>query len=174
MKWHAPAVIRSAPFERSAARRTVRRPGLPGFCSRPFLRFGNRADDPGIAIWLRHLAEAGHPGARFAERLLAKPDRLIGLILLGNNFVNILASSLATIVAIRIGGEGAIAAVGRAADAGRADLFRGREDDGGIESERVVFPASWVHAAAAPDVPAGVAGQSDGECGCCVRFGGPR
>jgi Mg2+/Co2+ transporter CorB len=53
---------------------------------------------------LRHLVAAGHPGARLAEQLLSKPDRLIGLILLGNNFVNILASSLATIIAIRLGG----------------------------------------------------------------------
>jgi hypothetical protein len=40
--------------------------------------------------------------------LLERPDRLIGLILLGNNFVNILASSVATIIALRLGGEAAI------------------------------------------------------------------
>lgn len=57
---------------------------------------------------LRHLAKKGHPGARRAEALLAQPDRLIGLILLGNNFVNILASSLVTVIAIRLGGNGAI------------------------------------------------------------------
>ena len=57
---------------------------------------------------LRHLANEGHPGARRAEALLAQPDRLIGLILLGNNFVNILASSLVTVIAIRLGGTGAI------------------------------------------------------------------
>ncbi len=59
---------------------------------------------------LRHLAEQGVGGAQRARRLLERPDRLIGVILLGNNFVNILASSLATIIAIRLGGEGAIAA----------------------------------------------------------------
>lgn len=59
---------------------------------------------------LRHLASEGHPGARRAEALLAQPDRLIGLILLGNNFVNILASSLVTVIAIRLGGTGAIPA----------------------------------------------------------------
>lgn len=59
---------------------------------------------------LRHQAEQGHKGAQLARALLERPDRLIGLILLGNNFVNILASSLATIIALRIGGEGAIAA----------------------------------------------------------------
>jgi len=57
---------------------------------------------------LRHLSKAKHKGAIRATRLLEHPDRLIGLILLGNNFVNILASSLTTIIAIRLGGEGAI------------------------------------------------------------------
>lgn len=59
---------------------------------------------------LRHRAEQGHRGAVLARALLDRPDRLIGLILLGNNFVNVLASSLATIIALRVGGEGAIAA----------------------------------------------------------------
>lgn len=58
---------------------------------------------------LRHLARSGHRGARLADRLLQRPDRLIGLILLGNNFVNILASSVATIIALRLGGEEAFA-----------------------------------------------------------------
>ena len=40
---------------------------------------------------LRHLAENDHPGAKRATALLSRPDRLIGLILLGNNFVNILS-----------------------------------------------------------------------------------
>ena len=57
---------------------------------------------------LKHLCKNEHKGAMRAMRLLQKPDRLIGLILLGNNFVNILASSLTTIIAIRHGGEGAI------------------------------------------------------------------
>jgi len=58
---------------------------------------------------LRHLAKIGHSGAVKANRLLERPDRLIGLILLGNNFVNIMASSLATVIALRLGGEAAIA-----------------------------------------------------------------
>lgn len=58
---------------------------------------------------LRHLVRSGHRGARLAERLLQRPDRLIGLILLGNNFANILASTVATVIALRFGGEGAIA-----------------------------------------------------------------
>ncbi len=58
---------------------------------------------------LRHLAKQGHRGARIAERLLQRPDRVLGVILLGNNFVNIVASSLATVIALRLYGEGAIA-----------------------------------------------------------------
>jgi Mg2+/Co2+ transporter CorB len=59
---------------------------------------------------LKHLADKGNKRAQLAERLLSRPDRLIGLILLGNNFVNILASAIATLIALRLGGEGAIAA----------------------------------------------------------------
>ena len=59
---------------------------------------------------LRHLVRANHPGAVRAQQLLDKPDRLIGLILLGNNFANILASSLTTVIALRLAGEAGIAA----------------------------------------------------------------
>ena len=58
---------------------------------------------------LRHLARAGHSGARRVEALLRQPDRLIGLVLLGNNFVNVLASSIATLIALRLWGEAGIA-----------------------------------------------------------------
>jgi Mg2+/Co2+ transporter CorB len=54
---------------------------------------------------LRHLANEGHRAARIAQNLLLKPDRLIGLILLGNNLVNILAASIATVVGIRLFGD---------------------------------------------------------------------
>ncbi len=59
---------------------------------------------------LQHLVKQKHRGALKAHKLLARPDRLIGLILLGNNFVNILASSIATVIAIRIGGDDIIPA----------------------------------------------------------------
>lgn len=59
---------------------------------------------------LRHLARSGHRGARIAERLLRRPDRLIGCILLGNNLVNIAAASLTTLLSLRLGGESAVAA----------------------------------------------------------------
>jgi Mg2+/Co2+ transporter CorB len=58
---------------------------------------------------LRHLAEDKHRAAMLVEALLKRPDRLIGLILLGNNLVNIFAASLATVIAMRMIGEVGIA-----------------------------------------------------------------
>jgi Mg2+/Co2+ transporter CorB len=58
---------------------------------------------------LRHKARQGHRGARLAEALLQRPDRLIGLILLGNNLVNFSAASLVAIIALEMGGEPAVA-----------------------------------------------------------------
>jgi Mg2+/Co2+ transporter CorB len=58
---------------------------------------------------LRHKAREGHRGARLAERLLKRPDRLIGLILLGNNLVNFSAASLVAVIALEIGGQPAVA-----------------------------------------------------------------
>ncbi|WP_046223305.1 HlyC/CorC family transporter [Vibrio sp. ECSMB14106] len=54
---------------------------------------------------LKHLANTGHKGAKRVEKLLNRPDRLIGLILIGNNLVNILASAIATILGMRIYGD---------------------------------------------------------------------
>jgi Mg2+/Co2+ transporter CorB len=59
---------------------------------------------------LRHRARAGNHAARLTEKLLLQPDRLIGLILLGNNAVNLAAAALVTVISIRLGGEAAILA----------------------------------------------------------------
>jgi Mg2+/Co2+ transporter CorB len=58
---------------------------------------------------LRHLAHRRHGGAVRASRLLERPDRLIGLILLGQNLVNNLAAAITTVIAIRLFDEGGIA-----------------------------------------------------------------
>ena len=58
---------------------------------------------------LRHLAKNKHKSAMRVEKLLQRPDRLLGLILIGNNLVNILASSIATLLAIRAFGDYGIA-----------------------------------------------------------------
>jgi Mg2+/Co2+ transporter CorB len=57
---------------------------------------------------LRHLQKHHHRGARRAGKLLERPDRLIGLILIGNNLVNIFASAIATVIAIRLWGDAGI------------------------------------------------------------------
>ena len=54
---------------------------------------------------LRHQVEAGHRGARIAAKLLERPDRLIGVILLGSNSINALFSALTTVTVIRVWGE---------------------------------------------------------------------
>lgn len=53
---------------------------------------------------LKHLANEGKAGALRVQKLLNRPDRLIGLILIGNNLVNIAATTIATIVCIRLYG----------------------------------------------------------------------
>ena len=55
---------------------------------------------------LRHLANEGHRGARKANRLLQRPDRLLGVILVWNNIVIIFAASFATEVSSRLLGDG--------------------------------------------------------------------
>lgn len=95
---------------------------------------------------LRHQADDGHAGAKRAQQLLEKPDRLIGLILLGNNFVNILASSLVTLIAIRLGGEGAIPIA-----AGVLTLVVlifaevAPKTLAALHPEKLAFPAAWVY-----------------------------
>lgn len=58
---------------------------------------------------LRHLADSGDKGAKRVSKLLQRPDRLIGLILIGNNLVNILASAIATVIGLRLFGDAGIA-----------------------------------------------------------------
>jgi len=58
---------------------------------------------------LRHLSKQGNRGARRTGWLLLRTDRLLGTILIGNNFVNIIASSLATLLALRLWGEAGVA-----------------------------------------------------------------
>ncbi|MCF1182148.1 HlyC/CorC family transporter [Marichromatium gracile] len=95
---------------------------------------------------LRHQADQGNRGARRARKLLDRPDRLIGLILLGNNFVNIMASSLATVIAIRLGGE---AAIGIAAGLLTLVILIFAEVTpktyATLHPERLAFPAAYVY-----------------------------
>ncbi len=57
---------------------------------------------------LKHLSNEGHGGAKRASRLLERPDRLLGVILIGNNFVNFSAASIATVIALELLGESGV------------------------------------------------------------------
>lgn len=95
---------------------------------------------------LRHLANKGHRGAHLAQKLLSKPDRLIGLILLGNNIVNLLASPLAAYLGYRLYGDAGvlpatilfIAAVLIFAEVTPKTLAA-------LHSEKFAFPAAYVY-----------------------------
>ncbi|WP_221074273.1 HlyC/CorC family transporter [Agarivorans aestuarii] len=58
---------------------------------------------------LRHLVNTKHKAASRVDKLLDRPDRLIGLILIGNNLVNIFASAIATIIGLRLFGDVGVA-----------------------------------------------------------------
>ncbi len=95
---------------------------------------------------LRHKAREGHRGARLAENLLKRPDRVIGLILLGNNLVNFSMASLVGIITFKIGGEPA-AAFGTIALTLVVLIFAETAPKtlAALHPERVAFPAALVY-----------------------------
>lgn len=60
---------------------------------------------------LKHLVKEKNKSARRVSKLLEKTDRLLGVILIGNNFTHTLSTALATVVAIRIWSDSAVLAV---------------------------------------------------------------
>jgi Mg2+/Co2+ transporter CorB len=94
---------------------------------------------------LRGLADAGHHGARIARKLLERPDRLLGVILIGNNFANIAASSVATIMALELYGENAIAiAAGLLTFIILVFSEVAPKTLAALNPERVAFPAAYI------------------------------
>ena len=93
---------------------------------------------------LKHLAKQ-KKGARLALALLQKPDRLIGLILLGNNLVNILITQFATLIGFRLGGS-----IGVAIATGALTLMLlifaevTPKTIAALKSESIAFPAAYV------------------------------
>ena len=59
-------------------------------------------------IKLRHMVEEGVPGSKLVEKLIEDPNKLLGAILIGNNVVNIGASSLATVLATNVFGSSGV------------------------------------------------------------------
>ena len=95
---------------------------------------------------LRHKAREGHRGARLAENLLQRPDRLIGLILLGNNLVNFSAASLVTLITLDLGGEKAVA-IGTGIFTLVVIIFSEAAPKtlAALHPERLAFPAALVY-----------------------------
>jgi len=96
---------------------------------------------------LRHLAETGHRGARLAQWLLRRPDRLIGVILLGSNFINALLSAITTFVALKLLGQGETAiAVSTVAITLIVLIFTdlAPKTMAALNPERIAFPAAFV------------------------------
>jgi len=95
---------------------------------------------------LRHRAREGNLGARAAEQLLERPDRLIGLILVCNNFVNSAAAALVTIICLQLGGE-AWAAIGVSLFTVALIIFGevAPKTFGALYPERLALPAALVY-----------------------------
>jgi Mg2+/Co2+ transporter CorB len=97
---------------------------------------------------LRHLVKLKHPSAIKVQQLLQRPDRLLGLILLGNNFVNNFAASIATVIAIKLyADEEAIVAIAT----GILTIVMlicsevTPKTLAAIKPELLAFPAAWVY-----------------------------
>jgi Mg2+/Co2+ transporter CorB len=95
---------------------------------------------------LRHRANEGHRGSRLAEALLAKPDRLIGLILLLSTLVNVTAPMLVGIIALRLGGE-ILVAGGAIALALVLLIFCevAPKTYGALHPERLAIPSAYIY-----------------------------
>lgn len=94
---------------------------------------------------LKHLVKNKHRAAKLTQALLNRPDRLIGLILIGNNFVNILAASIATVICVRLWGN-----LGYAIATGSLTIIIlvfaeiTPKTLAALHPEKVAFPASYI------------------------------
>lgn len=95
---------------------------------------------------LRHLVKKEHKGATLASNLLARPERLIGVILIGNNLVNILIAMVGSEIAERYLSEWAVIVVAPIALTLILLVFAEvtPKSIAAIFPERIAFPASYV------------------------------
>lgn len=96
---------------------------------------------------LRHLARTGHRGARLTAQLLSRTDRLLGVVLLGNNLVNAAAAALVTVITFRLFGESELAlTMGTLAVTFAILIFSEITPKvmGATYPERIAFPAAYV------------------------------
>jgi Mg2+/Co2+ transporter CorB len=94
---------------------------------------------------LRHLEKKGHHGAKRASSLLKRPDRLIGVILIGNNLVNTFATTLTTLIAVRLYGEGSVWLAGILLTVVILIFAEVTPKTiAALHPEKIAFPFSWV------------------------------
>ncbi len=97
---------------------------------------------------LRHLEKSGHKGASFASKLLARPDRLIGLILLLNNVAQAVIPMLLLVIAQRLFKDNDVSII-IATIATALMIFIFAESMpktlGAIHPERLALPAAYVY-----------------------------
>ena len=94
---------------------------------------------------IKNRAAAGHRSAKLVFHLLESPDKLLGTILFGNNVANIAASTLATVVGLRLFGDAGLAYAPIAlvfvvlifAEVAPKTLAA-------INPEKIAYPAAWV------------------------------
>ncbi len=94
---------------------------------------------------IKTLADQGNRSAKLVLSLLSSPDRLLGTILFGNNVANIAASTLATVVGLRLFGDVGLAyapmilvfVVLIFAEVAPKTLAA-------VNPERIAYPAAWI------------------------------
>jgi len=96
---------------------------------------------------LKTRADKGERGARYALELLSRPDRLIGLILLGNNFINNLAATVTALIALRLFPDQSGIAIGTFAITLLLLVFGEvmPKTLAALHPDRVALPASYVY-----------------------------
>lgn len=95
---------------------------------------------------LRHRASQGNRTAQLVETLLARPDRLIGVVLIGNNLVNNLAATIVAIVTYRVWGDEWVAVATAALTLVMLVLAEvGPKTYGALYPERLAYPAAYVY-----------------------------
>ena len=96
---------------------------------------------------LKHLVKSGHRGAVLTARLLERTDKLLGVILLGNNLVNAAAVSLAAVITFRLLGESEVTILVNTVVVATIILIFSEITPkvvGASFPERIAFPASFV------------------------------
>ena len=95
---------------------------------------------------MRHQAKLNNKGAKAAKKLLENPDKIIGVILLGNNLTNILITQIATLISLRVYGD-----IGLAIASGLLTIFilifaeLTPKTIGQMHSEKIAYSSSLLY-----------------------------